>query len=80
MLACRYQMLCRICIVRVQPRKHVHYHADYSAPTRYHEVDHDMSGIHLKHLNDLQYMTKWESIIRLTCGLVEEVISCLTNK
>ena len=29
-LQCRYAMLCRICIVQIQPRKHVLDHADYT--------------------------------------------------
>ena len=33
-------MLCRICIVQIQPRKYVLYHADHTAPTRQHELDH----------------------------------------
>ena len=33
-------MLCRICIVQIQPRKRVLDHADCTAPTRQHELDH----------------------------------------
>ena len=33
-------MLWRICVVQIQPRKHVLDHADYTAPTRQHELDH----------------------------------------
>ena len=33
-------MLYRICTVQVQPRKHVLDHADYTAPTRQHGLDH----------------------------------------
>ena len=39
-LPCRYEMLCRICTVHIQPRKHVLDHADYTVPTRQHELDH----------------------------------------
>ena len=50
-------MLCRICIVQIQPRKHVLVdHAGYAAPTRQHELDHtdhtDQEAISaLKHLD-----------------------------
>ena len=38
-LTCRYNMLCRICGVQIQPRRHVlDHHADYTAPTRQHEL------------------------------------------
>ena len=33
-LTCRYEMLCRICTVQVNPRKHAIDHADFTAPTR----------------------------------------------
>ena len=33
-------MLCRICIVQIQPRKHALDLADYTAPPRQHELDH----------------------------------------
>ena len=39
-LTCRNEMLCRICIVQIQPRKYVLDHADYEAPTMPHELDH----------------------------------------
>ena len=35
--ACRYVMLCRICVVPTQSRKPVLYYADYTVPTREHE-------------------------------------------
>ena len=38
-LTCPYEMLCRICIVQIQPRKHVLDHAGCTAPIRQHEVD-----------------------------------------
>ena len=38
-LTCRYEM-CGICIVQIQPRKHVLDHAGYTASTRQHELDH----------------------------------------
>ena len=37
---CRVEMLCRICVVQIQPRKHGLDHADYTVPTRQHELDH----------------------------------------
>ena len=38
-LTCRCEMLCRICIVQMQPRKHVVLdHADYTASTRQYEL------------------------------------------
>ena len=37
-LHCRYEMLYRICLVQIQLRKHAPGHADYTAPTRQHEV------------------------------------------
>ena len=39
-LSCRYEMLCRICTVHIQSRKHVIDHADCTAPTLQHELDH----------------------------------------
>ena len=33
-------MLCRICIIHIQSRKHVLGHEDYAAPARQHELDH----------------------------------------
>ena len=33
------ELLCKICMVQIQPRKHVVDHADYTAPTRQHELD-----------------------------------------
>ena len=33
-------MLCRICVVQVQPKKHVLGRAGYTAPTLQHELDH----------------------------------------
>ena len=39
-LNCRYEMLCRICVVQIQPRKHALDRAGYTAPTRQHELDH----------------------------------------
>ena len=33
-------MLCRICVVQIQPRKYVLDDAGYAAPTRQHELDH----------------------------------------
>ena len=53
-------MLCRICIVQIQPRKHVLDHAVFVAPTRKHELDHtdhtdytDQEYIYLPSLADL---------------------------
>ena len=37
---CRSEVLCRICIVQVQPRNPVLDGADYTAPTRQDELDH----------------------------------------
>ena len=34
-------MGCRICVVQVQPRKHVLDHADYAAPSRQHDLPAD---------------------------------------
>ena len=34
------EMICRICIVHIQPRKHVLDHEGYAAPTRQHELNH----------------------------------------
>ena len=34
------EMLCRICIVQIHPRKHVLDHSDDMAPTWQHELDH----------------------------------------
>ena len=39
-LTCRYEMLCRICVVQIQPRKHALDRAGYTAPTRQRELDH----------------------------------------
>ena len=39
-LTCHCEMLCRICIVQIQPMKHVLHFAHYMAPTRQHELDH----------------------------------------
>ena len=39
-LTSRYEMLCRICTVQIQPKKHVLDHADHTAPTRKHEPHH----------------------------------------
>ena len=39
-LTCRYEMLCRICVVQIQPRKHALDYAGYTAPTQQHELDH----------------------------------------
>ena len=46
-LTCRCESLCRICIVQIQPRKHVINCADYAGPTRQHELDHTASRIYL---------------------------------
>ena len=55
-------MLCKICIVKIQPRKHVLHHAGYTAPTRQHELDHtdhtdhtDQEYIYLPCLEDLDH-------------------------
>ena len=37
---CGCEILCIICIVHVQPRKHAIDQADHTAPTRQHEIDH----------------------------------------
>ena len=37
-LTCRYEMLCTICAVHIQPRKRVLGQADYTAPTRQPEL------------------------------------------
>ena len=49
MLTCRRDMLCRICVVQIQPRKHVPDHAGYTAPTRQHELDHTDRTDHTDH-------------------------------
>ena len=41
MLACRSEVLCRIC-----KRKHVLDHSDWAVPTRQHELNHTRSGIY----------------------------------
>ena len=51
-LTCRYEMLCRICLVQIQSRKHALDHADYTAPTRQHELDRHKSGIYVPCLAD----------------------------
>ena len=38
-LTFRCEVLCRICIVQIQPRKHALGNADYMAPTRQHELE-----------------------------------------
>ena len=40
MLTCRCDMLCRICVVHIQPRKRVLDHSDDTAPTPQRELDH----------------------------------------
>ena len=37
-LNCHYEMLCRICVVQIQPRKYRVYDADYTASARQHEL------------------------------------------
>ena len=51
-------VVCMIRIVQIQPRKHVQDHADYTAPTRIHELDHaDQEQIcHEVGLDDLSEM------------------------
>ena len=39
-LTCRSEVLCRLCRVQIQPSKLVVDYADYTAPTRKHELDH----------------------------------------
>ena len=49
-LACRYDMLCRICTaVQIYPRKHALDRADYTALTRQHELDHTDHTYHTDH-------------------------------
>ena len=48
-LTCRNEMLCRICVAHVPPRKHVPDHAGYTAPTRQHELDHTDRTDHTDH-------------------------------
>ena len=48
-------MLCKICVVQIQPRKHVRDHADFAAPTRQHELYHTTSGIYLPCMADLHH-------------------------
>ena len=38
-LTCHYEMLCRICKVQIHPTKCVLDHAEFTAPTRQHELD-----------------------------------------
>ena len=45
-------MLCRICIVHIQPKKHVLDHADPSTPTRQHELDH----IQIRNISAQKYL------------------------
>ena len=50
-LACCCEMLRRICVSQIQRRKHALDHADCTAPTRQHELDHtDQEIISLKSL------------------------------
>ena len=44
-----WRRLCRICVVQIQPRKHVLDHAGYTAPTRQHELDHTDHTDHTNH-------------------------------
>ena len=44
-----YEMLRMICIVQVQPRRYVLDHADYTAPTRQHELDRTDHTDHIDH-------------------------------
>ena len=39
-LICRYDILCRIRIVQIQPKKHILDHADFTTSIRQHELDH----------------------------------------
>ena len=38
-----------MCVVQIQPRKHRAYHADYTASTRQHELDHTDHTDHTDH-------------------------------
>ena len=42
-------MLCRVCLVQIQPRKHTVDDADYTAPTRQRELDHADHTDHTDH-------------------------------
>ena len=59
-------MLRKICIVQIKPRKHVPDHADYSAPTRQHGLDH----------TDREYIcpgkthAKWGPAIQIMCEIL----------
>ena len=65
-LTCRYDMLCRIYTVQIQLRKHVPDHADCTAPTRQHELDHTDHEIYLPCLADLLIdHDLWEYIIQI---------------
>ena len=47
-------MLCRICVVQIQPRKHALDDAGYTAPVGQHELDHpDHTDLHNNVGNDL---------------------------
>ena len=49
-------MLCRICMVQLQPRKHTLDHADYAAPTRQRELwITQISPANLSALKDLDH-------------------------
>ena len=60
------EMLRKICIVQIKPRKHVPDHADYSAPTRQHGLDH----------TDREYIcpgkthAKWGPAIQIMCEIL----------
>ena len=53
-------MACRICIVQVQPRKHVPDHAGYAAPTQQHELQYIIQIRDPSALKDLDHELYWE--------------------
>ena len=53
-------MLCRICIVQIQPRKYVLDDADYAAPTRQHELDHTDHTDHTEHTDQEYIRPAWQ--------------------
>ena len=59
-VTCRTEMLCRICVAQIQPRKDVLDHIGYTVPFRKHEVDHTDHTDH----TDIQIIP-----IRNTCVL-----------
>ena len=56
-LTCCCEVLCSICIIQIEPRKHhAPDHADYAAPTLQRELDHtDHTDQDLPDLKDLDH-------------------------